>query len=109
MVGQSLPLSSGSCVCQRRRPVRALKCNVVGPVCESGDFFCHDRRLPRVTEGEYLALMSAGAYGFVMGSNYNTRTLAPEVLVQGSRAALVRACQPVPDICGSERIAPWLR
>jgi len=85
------------------------RCDVVGPVCESGDSFCKDRLLPKVGEGDYLALLSAGAYGFVMASTYNTRPLAAEVLVRGRQAALVRARQPVRAIWAGETIAPWLR
>jgi len=83
--------------------------DVVGPICESGDFFCQDRPLPRAAQGDYLALMSAGAYGFVMASNYNTRCLAAEVMVKGNRAVLVRERQPVKDIWSGEKAAPWLR
>ena len=83
--------------------------DVVGPICESGDFFCQDRPLPKAGEGDYLALMSAGAYGFVMASSYNTRSLAAEVMVKGNRAALVRARQPVEDIWSGEAAAPWLK
>ncbi len=86
-----------------------IKSDVVGPICESGDYFCKDRLLPRVGEGNYLALLSAGAYGFVMASNYNTRPLAGEVLVSGRRAALVRERQPVKAILAGEEIAPWLK
>lgn len=86
-----------------------LKSDVVGPICESGDFFCHDRPLPRLQQGDYLALMSAGAYGSVMASNYNTRALAAEVLVNGKQFALVRHRQTVPDIWADERQAPWLK
>ncbi len=92
----------------RRRTGALLSSDVVGPICESGDFFCHDRPLPKVKEGDYLALMSAGAYGSVMGSNYNTRPLAAEVMVKGRQAALVRERQPARDIWASERLAPWL-
>jgi len=56
-----------------------IKSDVVGPICESADFFCQDRPLPGVGEGDYLALMSAGAYASVMASNYNTRAIAAEV------------------------------
>jgi diaminopimelate decarboxylase len=84
-----------------------ISSDVVGPICESGDFFAKDRPLPKLGEGDHLALMSAGAYGFVMASNYNTRSLAAEVLVHGRRAALVRARQPVRDIWAGEKIAPW--
>ena len=83
--------------------------DVVGPVCESGDFFCKDRPLPKVGEGEYLALLSAGAYGFVMASNYNTRALAAEVLVHGNQAALVRERQALPQIWEQEKIPGWLK
>ena len=92
-----------------RKSGSLLKSDVVGPICESGDFFCHDRPLPKVGEGDYLALLSAGAYGSVMASNYNTRALAAEVLVNGKRAALVRERQPIPDIWREERVAPWLK
>ena len=80
---------------------------MVGPICESGDFFAKDRPLPKLGEGDHLALLSAGAYGFVMASNYNTRPLAAEVLVNGRRAALVRERQPVGEIWSGEKVAPW--
>jgi diaminopimelate decarboxylase len=83
--------------------------DVVGPICESGDFFCQDRPLPKAVQGDYLALMSTGAYGFVMASNYNTRCLAAEVMVKGSRAALVRERQPLKEIWSGESAAPWLK
>jgi diaminopimelate decarboxylase len=85
-----------------------VKSDVVGPICESGDFFCQDRPLPKAGQGDYLALLSAGAYGSVMASNYNTRAIAAEVLVNGKRAALVRERQPIPQIWRGEKIAPWL-
>lgn len=90
-----------------RRGGSLVKSDVVGPICESGDFFCHDRPLPKLGEGDCLALMSAGAYGSVMGSNYNTRPLAAEVMVEGGKAALVRQRQPVSAIWAGERVAPW--
>jgi diaminopimelate decarboxylase len=83
--------------------------DVVGPVCESGDYFCKDRPLLKVGEGDHLALLSAGAYGFVMASNYNTRSLAAEVLVSGKKAAVVRTRQPLPQIWAGESVAPWLK
>jgi diaminopimelate decarboxylase len=92
-----------------RRNGTLIKSDVVGPICESGDFFCHDRPLPKLGEGDYLALMSAGAYGSVMSCNYNTRSLAAEVLVNGRKAALVRERQPVKDIWVGEKSAPWLK
>lgn len=84
-----------------------VKSDVVGPICESGDYFCKDRPLPKVGEGDHLALLSAGAYGFVMASNYNTRSLAAEVLVNGNKSALVRERQPVEQIWSGEKIAAW--
>ena len=96
----------------RRPAVRdgaLLKADVVGPVCESSDFFCKDRPLPKVGEGEYLALLSAGAYSFVMASNYNTRPLAAEILVSGKHAAVARKRQAIQDIWAGEKIAPWLK
>ncbi len=86
-----------------------ISSDVVGPICESGDFFCQDRPLPKVGEGDYLALMSAGAYGFVMASNYNTRSLAAEVLVNGNKSAVVRERQPIEEIWRGEKTAPWLK
>ncbi len=92
-----------------RRRGATIKSDVVGPICESGDFFCQDRPLPKVGQGDLLALMSAGAYGFVMASSYNSRSLAAEVLVNGAKAALVRERQPVKDIWRGETVAPWLK
>jgi diaminopimelate decarboxylase len=92
-----------------RRNSTAIKSDVVGPICESGDFFAKDRPLPKLGEGDYLALLSAGAYGFVMASNYNTRSMAAEVLVNGKQAALVRKRQPVKEIWAGEKVAAWLK
>src|SRR5436190_6468296 len=92
-----------------RRNGTLINSDVVGPICESGDFFCHDRPLPKVGQGDYLALLSAGAYGFVMASNYNTRPFAAEVLVNGKQAALVRERQSVEDVWAGEKLAPWLK
>ena len=86
-----------------------IKSDVVGPICESGDYFCKDRPLPKLGEGDYLALLSAGAYGFVMASNYNTRPMAVEVLVNGRKAAVVRERQPVKELWSGEKIAAWLK
>ena len=86
-----------------------ISSDVVGPICESGDIFCKNRALPRVGEGDYLALLSAGAYGFVMASNYNARGFAAEVLVNGKSAAVIRERQPVEEIWASEKIPQWLK
>lgn len=85
-----------------------ISSDVVGPICESGDFFCKDRPLPKVASGEYIALLSAGAYGAVMGSNYNTRALPAEVLVNGNKSALVRERQSLEEIWRLERTPGWL-
>ena len=81
--------------------------DVVGPICESGDFFAKDRPLAKVGEGDHLALLSAGAYGSVMGSTYNSRPLAAEVLVDGKRSAVVRRRQSIADIWRDEALTPW--
>jgi diaminopimelate decarboxylase len=76
-------------------------------VCESGDYFAKDRPLPKVGEGDTLALLSAGAYGSVMGSNYNSRSLPAEILVHGKKTSVVRRRQAVADIWAGEAIADW--
>ncbi len=78
--------------------------DVVGPVCESADFLAKDRQLA-AAEGDLLAVMSAGAYGMAMSSNYNTRPRAAEVLVDGARAHLVRRRESVEELFAMERIA----
>ena len=84
-----------------------ISSDVVGGICESSDFFCKDRPLPKVGEGDRLALMSAGAYAAAMGFNYNARPLAAEVLVNGKKFAAVRERQAVEDIWANEKFAPW--
>ncbi len=83
-------------------PRSSLLADVVGPVCESGDCFAKARRLPPVGEGDYLALMSAGAYGFSMASNYNTRPRPAEILVRGKSAKLIRRRESIPDLIRGE-------
>jgi diaminopimelate decarboxylase len=78
--------------------------DVVGPVCESGDFFAQDRDLPALAAGDRIALLSAGAYGFVMASNYNTRRLPAEILVDGDKADVVRERQSWDDLVRGEKI-----
>ena len=86
-----------------------MSSDVVGGVCESGDYFCKDRQLPKFTEGEHLVLMSAGAYGFVMASTYNTRPLTAEILVSGKKVAAVRERQKVEQTWDGEKVAAWLK
>jgi diaminopimelate decarboxylase len=80
--------------------------DVVGPVCETGDFLALGRHLPHVTRGDLLVVLGAGAYGFAMASNYNTRPLPAEVLVDGDRWDVLRARQTVDDLLAAERIPP---
>src|SRR3954447_12457886 len=82
--------------------------DVVGPVCESGDYLALDRELPLVEAGDLLAVMTAGAYGAVQGGTYNTRLLAPEVLVRGAEAAIVRPRPSYEDLIGLDRLPAWL-
>jgi diaminopimelate decarboxylase len=84
------------------------KIDIVGPVCESGDFFALDREMPELHEGDLLAIMSAGAYGFVMASNYNSRPLPAEALVRGNQLALIRKRQTWEDLVAGE-IDPLLQ
>jgi diaminopimelate decarboxylase len=88
---------------------RALVADVVGPICETGDCFAHDRQLQEVGEGEFMALMSGGAYGRVMASRYNTRTLPAEVLVQGSAFELVTARETFEQMIAGEKIPAFLK
>ena len=92
---------------RRARPT--MSSDVVGGVCESGDYFCKDRPLPKFVAGEHLALMSAGAYGFVMASNYNSRPLTCEVLVNGDKFAVARERQAMREIWSGEKVVSWLK
>jgi len=78
--------------------------DIVGPVCESGDFFAQNRELPEVAEGERIAVLSAGAYGFVMASNYNSRPFPAEILVEGETAHVIRTRQTFDDLIAGEVI-----
>jgi diaminopimelate decarboxylase len=95
------------------RPVKPrseepLVYDVVGPICETGDTFTRDRLLPPLAAGDLVAFMTAGAYGAAMSSEYNSRLLAPEVLVRGSEYAIVRPRPNYEDMLARERAAPWL-
>jgi diaminopimelate decarboxylase len=98
-------------------PLRVSKCqgvkvsekiDVVGPICESGDFFAKERILPKVKEGDYLAVMSAGAYGFSMSSNYNSRRRAEEVMVVKDRAFVIRKRETFDELIRNEVVPPFL-
>jgi len=82
--------------------------DVVGPICESGDFLAQDRELPAVKSGDLLAVLSAGAYGFVMSSNYNTRPRVPEVLVKEGNFSVVRERETYEDLLKLESIPGFL-
>jgi diaminopimelate decarboxylase len=83
------------------------KIDIVGPVCESGDFFALDRDMPALREGDLLAIMSGGAYGFVMASNYNSRTLPAEVLIRGDKFVLIRKRQTWENLVCDEIDPDW--
>jgi diaminopimelate decarboxylase len=91
---------------EQRAQASLQTADVVGPVCESGDFFAREREVPELRAGELLSIMSAGAYGFVMASNYNSRPRAPEVIVDGARFHVVRERESFDDLVRGERIVP---
>jgi diaminopimelate decarboxylase len=80
------------------------KVDIVGPICETGDFFCQDRVLPALAQSDLIAVLSSGAYGFVMASNYNSRPLPAEVLVAGEHAKIIRERQTLADLVAGECI-----
>jgi diaminopimelate decarboxylase len=86
------------------RPGKARIVDVVGPVCESGDFFAHDRKLAPVAPGDLVAVLDAGAYGMAQSSNYNTRPRAAEVLVEGSKARIIRRRETMSDLLAPEML-----
>jgi diaminopimelate decarboxylase len=85
-----------------------LPADVVGPVCETTDTFTRDRDLPPLTKGDLIAFTTAGAYGAVMSSTYNSRLLVPEVLVQGDRFAVIRARPTYDDLLALDTVPDWL-
>jgi diaminopimelate decarboxylase len=98
---------------QRIQPVQQnsrpeIVADVVGPICESGDFLAKDRKLPKAEPGELLAVMSAGAYGFSMASNYNSRPRASEVLVAQDRFYVIRQREDYDDLIKGELIPDFL-
>jgi len=84
------------------------KVDIVGPICESGDFFAKERGMPEVKEGDYLAVMSAGAYGFSMSSNYNSRRRAEEVMVSSGKSFVIRKRENYADLVHNEAIPNFL-
>jgi diaminopimelate decarboxylase len=77
--------------------------DVVGPVCETGDFFARDRELPELAEGDLVAVLDTGAYGLALASNYNSRPKPAEVLVDGSKAKVIRRRETYKDLMAPER------
>lgn len=94
---------------QPRRPARTMVADVVGPVCESGDFFARDRALPMLKPGDLVAVLDTGAYGMSLSSNYNSRPRAAEVLVEGRRSRIIRRRETIPDLFATEQIGPRIK
>ncbi len=92
-----------------RKKRNTVLCDVVGPICESSDFLATERELSRVKQGEYIAVMGAGAYGFSMSSNYNSRRRAAEVLVKGREHFLIRERETYSDLIRNEKIPAFLK
>jgi diaminopimelate decarboxylase len=95
-------------VVETKRSARRFRADVVGPVCESGDYLALDRELAEPAAGDLLAVMTAGAYGAVQAGTYNSRLLIPEVLVRGGDYAVVRPRPTYEDLIGLDKIPPWL-
>ena len=93
---------------QPRPEAATIRCDIVGPICESGDFLAQNRDLPPLAAGDLIMVRSAGAYGAVMGSSYNTRPLAPEVMVDGTRFAVTRPRPTIEEMLSAERFPPWM-
>ncbi|WP_404406755.1 diaminopimelate decarboxylase [Pelagibacterium halotolerans] len=87
---------------------KAMRADIVGPVCETGDYLALDRVMPPLAEGDLLAVMTAGAYGAVMSSTYNTRPLIAEVLVEGDRYHVIRSRQTLEELIGADSVPEWL-
>jgi diaminopimelate decarboxylase len=88
----------------RPRPCERLRADVVGPLCETSDFLAEDREMPDVHSGELLAILTTGAYGYVLASNYNTRPRPAEVLVRGDQVELIRRRESVQDLMAAETL-----
>lgn len=93
----------------KQTATKKIKVDVVGPICESGDVFAKDRMLPNIKDGELFAMMSAGAYGYVMASNYNVRGRGPEIMVKGNKWEVVKERETFKDLIRGERIPSFLK
>ncbi len=92
---------------EERKGGEMIVTDVVGGICETGDYFAKDRRMPRPEQGDLLAIMTAGAYGAVQSGTYNSRALVAEVLVKGDQFSIVRPRQSYEELIGLDRLAPW--
>ncbi len=88
----------------RKNSLPPVTADVVGPVCESGDFLARDRKMANVMPGDFVAVCTAGAYGFVQSSNYNSRPRAPEVLVEGAGYRIIRCRERLEDLVRGETL-----
>jgi len=91
-----------------RKTSREIKADIVGPICESGDFFAKSRQIADLESGELLAIKGAGAYGFSMSSNYNSRRRAAEVLVKGKEFFIIRKREVFKDLIRGESVPSFL-
>ena len=91
-----------------RKAGEEIPMDIVGPICESGDFLAKDRLLPPLEQGDLLAVMSAGAYGYTMSSNYNSRCRVPEILVKGDQYWVVNRRESYDDLVRGETIPEFL-
>ncbi len=96
------PIRSG------RQSAAKIRCDIVGPICESGDYLAQNRELPPLSAGDLIMIRSAGAYGAAMASTYNSRPLAPEVMVDGTRFAVTRPRPSIDEMLEAERFPPWM-
>jgi diaminopimelate decarboxylase len=84
-------------------------CDIAGPICESGDLLARDRKLPKIREGDLLATLNAGAYGFSMSSQYNSRPRCPEVLVNNGKYAVIRVREDFEGLLSGQKYPPWFK
>jgi len=93
----------------KKRPSRDIKVDIVGPICESGDFFARDYKIPEVKRGELLAIMTAGAYGYAMSSNYNIRPRVAEVMVKANKFAIIKQRETLKELMRGESIPKFIK
>ncbi len=85
----------------------AVVYTIAGPICETGDILAHDRKLPELAAGDLIAVLDAGAYGFAMSSQYNSRPRCPEIILKGGKAALMRRGEDIGDLTRTMQVPPW--